>query len=82
MSKVLFLLATLFMFDMSYAADPAAERPSYSAGDYWVYADDDKQVKFTFLREEKDRYIFERGGTQVVKDFNLTTVEDKSGGYP
>jgi len=28
---------------MSYAADPAAERPSYSAGDYWVYADDDKR---------------------------------------
>ena len=82
MSKVLFLLAALFMFDISYAADPAAERPSYSAGDYWIYTDNDKQVKVTFLREEKDRYIFERGGTQVVKDFNLTTVEDKTGGYP
>lgn len=82
MSKVLFLLATLFMFDVSYAADPAVERPSYSAGDYWVYADDDKQVKFTFLREEKDQYIFEKGGAQVVKDFNLTNVDSKTGGYP
>jgi len=82
MSKVLFLLATLFMFDISYAADPIAERPAYSAGDYWVYAGDDKQMKLTFLREENDRYIFERGGAQVVKDFNLTTVEDKSGGFP
>lgn len=82
MKKVLFLLATLLMFDVSYAADRVAERPTYSAGDYWVYADDDKQVKFTFLREEKDQYIFERGGAEVVKDFNLTNVEDKSGGYP
>lgn len=82
MSKVLFLLATLFMFDISYAADPAAERPSYSAGDYWIYTDNHKEVKVTFLREEKDRYIFEKEGTKVVKDFNLTTVEDKTGGYP
>lgn len=84
MSKVLFLLATLFMFDISYAADPAAERPSYSAGDYWIYTDDrhKKEVKVTFLREEKDLYIFEKEGTQVVKDFNLTTIEGKTGGYP
>jgi len=82
MNKVLFLVVTLFMFDISHAVGPPAERPSYSAGDYWVYADDDKQVKFTFLREEKDRYIFEKGGAQVVKDFNLTTVDHKSGGYP
>ena len=82
MSKVLYLLAALFMFDISYAADQAAERPTYSAGDYWVYTDDDKQVKFTFLREEKDRYIFEKGGAEVVKDFNLTNVEDKTRGYP
>jgi hypothetical protein len=82
MSKVLFLLVTLFMFDISYAANPAAERPSYSAGDYWIYTDDDKEMKVEFLKEEKDRYIFEAGGTQVVKDFNLTNVGDKTGGYP
>jgi hypothetical protein len=82
MSKILFLLATLLMFDISYAANPTVERPSYSEGDYWVYAADDKEIKFTFVREEKDRYIFEKGGTQVVKDFNLTLVRDKISGYP
>lgn len=82
MSKVLFLLATLLMFDISYAANQPAERPTYSAGDYWIYADDDKEVKFIFIREEKDRYIFEKGGAQVAKDFNLTNVDDKTGGYP
>jgi len=82
MSKVLLLLAALLMFDISYAANPAAERPSYSTGDYWIYADDDKKMKVEFLREEKDRYIFETGATKVVKDFNLTNVGDKTGGFP
>lgn len=83
MRNVLFLLAAVFLFNSSYAADQAAERPGYAAGDYWIYAsDDDKEMKITFLREEKDRYIFERRGTQLVKDFNLTTIEDKPGGYP
>lgn len=83
MKKVFFLLVTLFMFNISYAANPPVERPIYSAGDYWIYsADDDKQVKFTFLREEKDRYIFEKAGTEVVRDFNLTAIEDNTGGYP
>jgi hypothetical protein len=69
------------MFNISYAATPAVERPTYTTGDYWVYSDDDKQVKMTFLREEKDRYIFEMGGAEVVKDFNLTNVDNKPG-YP
>jgi hypothetical protein len=82
MSKVLFLLMALFMFDISYAANPTVERPMYSEGDYWVYAGDEKEVKLTFVREEENRYIFEKGGAQVVKDFNLTTIKDKSSGYP
>lgn len=82
MNKVLFLLAMLLMFDMCHAATPAVERPTYSEGDYWVYTVDDRDVKITFVREEKDRYIFEKGGTHVVKDFNLIPVRDKSGGFP
>jgi len=50
MSKVLFLLAMLLMFDISYAANPTVERPTYSEGDYWVYTDDDQEVKITFVR--------------------------------
>jgi hypothetical protein len=84
MCKLFFLLATLFicMLDISYAANPTAERPRYAEGDYWIYAEDGKDGKITFLREETDRYIFEKGGTQVVKDFNLTTIEKTTGGYP
>ena len=72
MNKVLFLLAVLMMSNISYAGDQITERPVYSAGDYWIFTENGKDVSLEFLREEKDRYIFNRDGVQVVKDFDLT----------
>ena len=75
MKKILLLLTVLMMFTICFAAEPAAERPVYSAGDYWVFTANDKQeVKLRFLKEEKDYYYFDRDGVQVVKDFDLTEV--------
>ena len=78
MNKVLFLLAVLMMSNISYAADPVVERPVYSTGDYWIFTENGKDVRLEFLREEKDRYIFNQEGIEVVKDFNLTEEKRKS----
>jgi len=52
MKKILLLLTVLMMFTICFAAEPVAERPVYSAGDYWVFTANDKQeVKLRFLRE-------------------------------
>lgn len=61
-----------------------AERPTYSTGDYWIFVrEDGKEVKIEFLREEKDQYVFNENGTQLIKDFNLTPIKKKDyGGYP
>ncbi|MDH5202819.1 MAG: hypothetical protein OEW69_06140 [Nitrospirota bacterium] len=77
----MFLIFVLVLVGISYAADPVVERPVYSAGDYWVFTrDDGKTTKLEFLREEKDRYIFNQDGVQVVKDFDLT-VEKRMRDY-
>ena len=45
MKRVLFLLPLLILFGVSYAADPVAERPTYSAGDYWIFSADGKVIQ-------------------------------------
>jgi hypothetical protein len=82
MNKVLFLLAVLMMCNTSYAADPISERPAYSAGDYWIFTEDGKDVRVEFVREEKEHYVFSRDGVQVVKNLTLTNVDQLDRGYP
>jgi hypothetical protein len=82
MHKVFLLLGLLIMIDVSYAGDPVAERPTYSPGDYWIFTEDGKNMKLEFLREEKDRYVFDKHGIPAAKDFNLTPVENIGRGYP
>lgn len=82
MKTIFFLLATFLITNVSYAADPTTERPRYTAGDYWVYKTDAKDYGFTFVREEVDRYIFEKGGAQFAKDYNLAAIGVMKGGAP
>lgn len=67
---------------VGYAADTVVERPVYSSGDYWGYIDGKGKIsKVNFLREEKDKYVFSRDGTEVVRDFSLMDVS-RAGGFP
>ncbi|MEJ2366405.1 MAG: hypothetical protein P8017_17355 [Deltaproteobacteria bacterium] len=58
---VIFIL--LILTGMSFAAEPVAERPVYAQGDFWVFVNRNKskKVKHTFVREEKDAYVFQLG---------------------
>lgn len=67
----------LIMNVVGYSADVVVERPVYSVSDYWIFTGDGKDVRLEFLREEKDRYIFNLDGVQVVKDFDLTEEKRK-----
>lgn len=78
-SFLLFCIASLSVVGY---ADVAVERPTYSAGDYWILIDEGgKGTKWSFLREEKDKYVFDKEGTEVVKDFSLMDT-GKADGFP
>ena len=80
--ELLFLLFIALISGIGYASDIVVERPIYSPGDYWIFTGGKgKSSKLEFLREEKDKYVFSRDGTEVVKDFSLMDVS-KSGGFP
>lgn len=83
--KGLIFLLLLFVISLSvvgYASDVVVQRPVYSAGDYWIFIDGKgKSSKLEFVREEKDKYIFSRDGTEIVRDFNLMDVS-RAGGFP
>lgn len=78
MRGILFVFLILIMVGICYAQDLIVERPTYSAGDYWIFIHEDgKEVKIEFLREEKNHYVFNKNGTELIKDFNLTSIEKK-----
>lgn len=81
-SVLLILLFVGLISVVSHASDVVADRPAYSAGDYWIFIDGKGQSnKLEFIREEKDTYVFSRGGKEIVRDFNLMDVS-RAGGFP
>jgi len=87
---VLFLCILLLIIPgISVSGDTVAERPTYSAGDYWIVKNHNgKETKIEFLREEEDKYIFRKmkygsgkKGKELITDFNLTDVERIKSSY-
>ncbi len=77
--ELILLLFIASLCAISYASDIVVERPIYSSGDYWIFiGEKGRSSKLEFLREEKDKYVFRKDGTEVVKDFSLMDVS-KSG---
>ena len=83
--SILFFFFFLLSHGIAFTEEPVAERPSYSEGDYWVFINRNKFKEFThtFLREEKDKYIFSLNGSDKTTHFYFTSdLERHPVGYP
>jgi hypothetical protein len=61
--SVLMMFILLISTGICLAEEPVAERPIYTKGDFWVFVNSNqfKKMKQTFLREEKNKYVFRLG---------------------
>jgi hypothetical protein len=66
------------------AEEPVAERPIYTKGDFWVFVNRNqfKKMKQTFLREEKNKYVFRLGKGDRTSHYYFTSDVTRGIGYP
>lgn len=83
-SFIPFIGILLISSGICFAAEPVAERPVYSEGDSWVFVERNKfrKMEHTFLREEKDRYVFKLGKSDRTTHFYFTSEIKTAVGYP
>jgi hypothetical protein len=81
---VLLLFVLLISTGICLAEEPVAERPIYTEGDFWVFVNRTqfKEVRHTFLREEKDKYVFRLGKSDRTTDYYFTSDIKRGIGYP
>ena len=81
---VLLLFVLLISTGICLAEEPVAEKPTYTKGDFWFYVERNlsKKMRLTFLREEKNKYVFRMGKSDRTSDYYFTSDIKRGIGYP
>ena len=81
---VLLLFVLLISTGICLAEEQVAEKPTYTKGDFWFYVERNlsKKMRLTFLREEKDKYVFKLGKSDRTSDYYFTSDIKRGIGYP
>ena len=81
---VLLLFVLLISTGICLAEEPVAEKPIYTKGDFWFFVERNlsKKMRQTFLREEKNKYVFRLGKGDRTTDYYFTSDIKRGIGYP